>query len=201
MRPAFRPDSGRFITLEGQNAGGFDPSYNNLPSRVIQISGDKDLDPWTDFSAVVKAFPVFYEKLVRCEPVECQCTGTTFPALRSPTLVVLDVRSWPCNLQHACVLTWCQSDSLHIVFLLPILEAIRAQTGSSVPILAWSAANAFLALRLFGPEELGGIGDVLDKARAVVEQTGRDEKEVIEEVAVYTSIVWIPNLTVLWSFS
>ena len=81
------------------------------------------------------------------------------------------------------------------------MEATRAQTGSSVPILAWSAVNAYLALRLFGPEELGGIGDVLAKARAVVEQTGRDEKEVIEEVAVYSSIVWIPNLTVLWSFS
>jgi hypothetical protein len=57
-----------------------------------------------------------------------------------------------------------------------------------------------MTLRLFGPEELGGIGDVLAKARAVVEQTGRDEKEVIEEVLlVYAP--WIPNPTVLWSFS
>ena len=81
------------------------------------------------------------------------------------------------------------------------MEAIRAQTGLSVPILGWAVTNAFMTLRLFGPEEIGGLGDVLAKARAVVEQTGRDEREVIEEVAVYTSIVWIPNITVLWSFS
>ena len=93
MRSTFRPDSGRFTRAKCQVR--IHHSANNLPFRIVQIGGDKDLNPLPVFAAVAKAFPEFYEKLVRCEPLRCQYTGTTFPALRSPTLVVLDVRSLP----------------------------------------------------------------------------------------------------------
>jgi hypothetical protein len=49
-----------------------------------------------------------------------------------------------------------------------------------------------MTLRMFGPEEMGGIGDTVTKARVVAEQTGQNEEELIKQVAIfvtYTSII------------
>jgi hypothetical protein len=64
------------------------------------------------------------------------------------------------------------------------LEQIRARTGNTVPILAWVVVNVFMALRISGPEELGGIGDVPAKARILAEKTGRNEKDLMDEVTL-----------------
>jgi hypothetical protein len=50
--------------------------------------------------------------------------------------------------------------------------------------LGWDVGNIFMTLRLFGPEEMGGVGDVLVKARAMTEKTGRNEEELIKEVTL-----------------
>jgi hypothetical protein len=65
-----------------------------------------------------------------------------------------------------------------------VLEAIRARTGKTVPILAWDVENIFMTLRLFGPEELGGIGEVVPKAHALAQKTGQSEDDLIEEVTI-----------------
>lgn len=67
-------------------------------------------------------------------------------------------------------------------FLVPVLSAIRVITGKTVPVLAWDSGAAFATLRLFGPEELGGLGDLPAKANLLAEATGRDIREVIHEV-------------------
>ena len=50
-----------------------------------------------------------------------------------------------------------------------------------------------MTLRIFGPEEIGGIGDAASKARALAENTGGDIDELIEEVTIvavnYTRII------------
>jgi hypothetical protein len=46
--------------------------------------------------------------------------------------------------------------------------------------LGWDVGNIFMTLRLSGSEEMGGVGDVLVKARAMAEKTGRDEEELIK---------------------
>jgi hypothetical protein len=60
--------------------------------RLLKIGGGQNLRPGELFGDIFKAFPEYYDKLVRCEPVQSQSNGTTFPGIRSPTLVILDVR-------------------------------------------------------------------------------------------------------------
>jgi hypothetical protein len=63
-----------------------------LLRRVVQIGGETNLDPLQLQEVMFQVFPERYDKLVRCEPIQCQATGTNFPAIRSPTLVIIDVR-------------------------------------------------------------------------------------------------------------
>jgi hypothetical protein len=41
-----------------------------------------------------------------------------------------------------------------------------------------------MTLRIFGPEELGGIGDIQLRTHAISQKTGQSEKELIQEVTV-----------------
>ena len=73
----------------------------------------------------------------------------------------------------------------HVKFnYLPILQSVREITGKTVPIWNWFS-DAYLPLRMFGPEKYGGLGDVTTKARRVAEATGRDVEEVTKEVRPY----------------
>jgi hypothetical protein len=68
------------------------------------------------------------------------------------------------------------------LFHFPVLLAIRALTNKTVPVLAWYPGASFSSLRLFGPEELGGLADVPAKAKALSEATGRDFEDIAREV-------------------
>jgi hypothetical protein len=60
-------------------------------SRVIKIGGDKSLNFLHLLEVTYSTFPEYYEKLVLGEPIQSQSGGASFPGIRSPTLVVLDV--------------------------------------------------------------------------------------------------------------
>ena len=60
--------------------------------RLVKIGGEQKSHPIELITDIYKGFPECYDKLVRCEPVQSQSDGTTFPSIRSPTLVILDVR-------------------------------------------------------------------------------------------------------------
>jgi hypothetical protein len=64
------------------------------------------------------------------------------------------------------------------------MQAIRALTGKSVPILNWHSGNACLILRLFGPEKFGGLGEVPAKACMLAKTTGKNVEELIDEVSI-----------------
>jgi len=53
-----------------------------------------------------------------------------------------------------------------------------------VPIFTWNPASAFTMLRLFGSEELGGLGDVSAKASILAKATGRTIEEIAHEVTI-----------------
>jgi hypothetical protein len=62
---------------------------------------------------------------------------------------------------------------LYFQFLaLPQLQATRAVSGHSVPIIASIAAGAGAIIRGFGPESMGGAGDISAKIDAEVARTG-----------------------------
>jgi hypothetical protein len=69
------------------------------------------------------------------------------------------------------------------------LQATRAISGQSVPIISVITAGAGATLRLFGPESMGGIGDIGAKIDAETARTGLSEDEI--GFKVHISISWL----------
>ena len=59
-----------------------------------------------------------------------------------------------------------------------IITEVRNMTGGKVPIYGYVTGSATITLYLFGPEELGGAGDMVEKLKQL-EQL--DEKSRQEE--------------------
>ena len=69
-------------------------------------------------------------------------------------------------------------------FALRQLLATRAVSGRSVPIITFIAAGAGAILRLFGPESMGGRGDLGAKIDAEVARSGLSENEIGPKVHI-----------------
>lgn len=113
------------------------------------------------FSILAKAgqvYPPIYQRLIAGEPVTCAVKGTVFEALPAPVAIIMDF------------------------FALAELQATRSITGDTVPVVAIVASGAAPIIQLFGPERIGGLGDLGAKVDAEVARTGRDPIEVGEEV-------------------
>ena len=61
---------------------------------------------------------------------------------------------------------------------LPQLQATRAVSGRSVPIIGCVAIGAGFIIRCFGPESMGGAGDIGPKIDAEVTRTGLSADEI-----------------------
>ena len=61
---------------------------------------------------------------------------------------------------------------------LPQLQATRAVSGRSVPIIVFVAAGSGAIIRAFGPESIGGAGDIGAKIDAEVARTGLSADEI-----------------------
>ena len=70
-------------------------------------------------------------------------------------------------------------------FALFQLHATRAISGRSVPIIVCVAAGAGAIIRLFGPEFIGGVGDVGAKIDAEVARTGLSADEIGSKVHIF----------------
>ena len=69
-------------------------------------------------------------------------------------------------------------------FALPQLKATRAVSGHSVPIISCVAAGAGAIIRLYGPEYIGGLGDIDAKIDAEVARTGLSVDEIGPKVRI-----------------
>ncbi|KAF8519861.1 hypothetical protein JB92DRAFT_2897379 [Gautieria morchelliformis] len=125
--------------------------------RLVNIH-EQGHDPFVLKPIIAQKFPGYFDKLLNCKPVQCMETKRRFDAIRKPTAVVLDY------------------------FLLAVLQHIRSVTGRNIPVYAWVASYPAPMLRIFGPEELGGFGDVPTKARTQAEATGRQLEDVMGEL-------------------
>ena len=64
------------------------------------------------------------------------------------------------------------------------MKTTRAVSGYSVPIIACIAAGAGAILRLYGPESIGGVGDIGAKIDAEVARTGLSADEIGSKVHI-----------------
>jgi hypothetical protein len=67
---------------------------------------------------------------------------------------------------------------------LPQLQATRAISGRSVPIMGCVAIGAGAIIRGFGPESMGGIGDISAKIEAEAARTGLSVDEIGPKVHI-----------------
>lgn len=105
-----------------------------------------------------QAYPPVYKRLIDGEAVTCAVKGTVFDAIPAPTAIIMDF------------------------FALPELQATRSITGYKIPVTAIVASGAAPIIQLFGPESIGGFGDLGARIDAEAARTGRDPLEVGEEV-------------------
>jgi hypothetical protein len=135
----------------------------------------KGVDTGNPLKLFADAYPVAYQTLYEAKPITCSATGTTFDALPAPCAAILDVSSNSyTNSPLIIVLPTCPFQ----FFAFSQLQATRAVSGRSVPIIVCVAAGAAAIIRLFGPEYLGGRGDVGAKIDAEVARTGLSDGEI-----------------------
>jgi hypothetical protein len=70
--------------------------------------------------------------------------------------------------------------------------------GTACPILAWNPSTVSATLRLFGPENLGGLGDLQVKAAAEAAATGKPIAEIASSVSNVVPHVFATALMTSW---
>jgi hypothetical protein len=65
------------------------------------------------------------------------------------------------------------------------VKAVRAIAGTECAVLAWMPVPAGAILRFFGPEDLGGLGDLEGKIAAEAARCGKSAEEVAMTVRGY----------------
>lgn len=123
-----------------------------------------------DATALTANFLESYKRLLNGEAIK------SFPkedAMHSsiipPKLVIMDVSSFYYSLEKFARLIMFSK-----FFLYDAMQGVRQTSGRSVPIYALQSVSAAALLFLWGPEEIGGGGDLLEKLGSL-KDTGDEE--------------------------
>ncbi|PIL36220.1 hypothetical protein GSI_01881 [Ganoderma sinense ZZ0214-1] len=126
-----------------------------------------------------EAFGGVWTKLTTKEAITCALTEQVHPTLDvAPRAVIMDVRS-----------------------LLPFAAkpfAFLRQAAPGVKIYTWHPSAALSGFYLFGPESLGGRGNLLAKAEAEAAATGQPFDVVATEVSIV--VVRVPGLPPMYDY-
>ncbi|KAJ7671650.1 UDP-Glycosyltransferase/glycogen phosphorylase [Mycena polygramma] len=140
--------------------------------RVVSMFDSSETQIFQLIKPFAESYPVAYETLYLKKPMQCATTGATFDAAPAPAAVILDF------------------------FGVPQMQATRALSGTSVPVIAWVTGGASTIIRLFGPETMGGLGNFGAKIDAEAQRTGKNPVEVGDEIFRHTegAVIHIPGL-------
>uniref|UniRef100_A0A8H7XX59 Glycosyltransferase family 1 protein n=1 Tax=Psilocybe cubensis TaxID=181762 RepID=A0A8H7XX59_PSICU len=144
--------------------------------RVLASFNSDSNDLHTIFVPLVKTYATTYEALTQSQPVTCTVTGTKFDPVPPPNIVILDVSAYA----H--------------------LQATRSITGHAVPIVSWVTGHASSAIRLFGPADRGGHGDLGARSAEWALQTGASLEDIGDSTK--GTVVRIPGVPPMydWEF-
>ncbi|KAF5368678.1 hypothetical protein D9757_010226 [Collybiopsis confluens] len=142
--------------------------------HVIDLTGE-DVNP---FKPLIE-FSTAFEALCISKPVTCRTTGAVIQELPSPSICIIDP------------------------FAGYAIDAVRIIAGSDCLVFSWMTAPAGASLRLFGPEEYGGGGDLSVKVDQEVKRTGRDAMEIGRELfdnLVVGKVIHIPGISPTYDY-
>ncbi|PAV17483.1 UDP-Glycosyltransferase glycogen phosphorylase [Pyrrhoderma noxium] len=120
-----------------------------------------------------------YKKLLISEPIrEEPGSDIIIPGIESPKFLILDF------------------------FLYNTLRDVRSLSGKSVPIYALQSAATTGVLFMYGPEYLGGNGDLEEKVKGIEieDRKLRNEKEIRIYRRCYGELVKIPGLPPMYDY-
>ncbi|KAI0743908.1 UDP-Glycosyltransferase/glycogen phosphorylase [Daedaleopsis nitida] len=138
--------------------------------RVISIGNTKS---FVNSEEVDNNFKEVYKTLVAEGEIVCTKTAARFPSLSKPKAVVLD-------------------------FFAPgPFHSVKAVSGNSVKVYGWSPGLTYAVFYLFGPESMGGKGNVRLKAEEKARLTGKSFRDAVKELVfepVEGEIVRLPGM-------
>ncbi|KAI0695963.1 UDP-Glycosyltransferase/glycogen phosphorylase [Cerioporus squamosus] len=114
--------------------------------------------------AVDEAFKAAWKQLVAEEPISCAMTGERFPAVVKPRVIIQDI-------SHG-----------------KLSGDVRTLSGGDVKIYTFCPIQLCALWRMFGPEHLGGRGNMRLKSQQEATRTGRPFEEVKVERSMWTTL-------------
>ncbi|KAJ4473109.1 hypothetical protein J3R30DRAFT_3514786 [Lentinula aciculospora] len=153
-----------------------DDRLGAIRSRINVIAlTEQDISPLDPLTEFAPAF----EALHSTRPLICKASGLALHGLPPPTVALIDP------------------------FAGYAVDAIHAVAGSKCSILSWMTAPAGATLRLVGPEEYGGVGDLSPKVEAEVSSSGKSSAEVAKNLYDGLSsgkLVGVPGIPAMYDY-
>ncbi|KAG6809307.1 hypothetical protein H0H92_000751 [Tricholoma furcatifolium] len=125
--------------------------------QLLSIVESTTSDPTTTFEIIGQTYAPVYACLIQGKPVTCATTGRVFEAAPVLNAVIMDF------------------------FCIAQLKTTRAMTPN-MSLVTWIPGGVGTVLRFWGPEAMGGIGDLTEKIQAEASRSGRSAFEVAEEL-------------------
>ncbi|PIL34101.1 hypothetical protein GSI_03812 [Ganoderma sinense ZZ0214-1] len=148
--------NGFYDRVKNELARSFDAGEEELAAciRVIAI-GDIEFffSPEGD-----EQFKTAWQSIIAEEELVCTKTGTRYAPLPKPKAIIIDF------------------------FAIEPFHAIKALSGNTVKVFSWHPGLTYALFHLFGPEHVGGRGNLLPLIEEKVRQTGRSFGEVSREI-------------------
>ncbi|KAL5488450.1 hypothetical protein ACEPAI_6568 [Sanghuangporus weigelae] len=133
----------------------FVPGSEDDLKELIRVVGIESSTLPIDFTQLTSNFLDGYRKLCTSQTVQTTPTSDDYhSAIPPPQLVIMDF------------------------FAYDAFQGVRQETGRAVPIFALESTSASAVLFLWGPENLGGNGDLSKKLEVITE---KEEKAVMAE--------------------
>ncbi|KAM5530922.1 hypothetical protein V8D89_015412 [Ganoderma adspersum] len=125
-----------------------------------------------------EAFKKLFKALFSEEEVVCLRSGARFPLLTKPHAVVLDF------------------------FAIEPFNYIRELCGNTVKVYAWESGMAAAMFHMFGPESIGGRGNVRITAEEEAKRSGRSFNEVALEIVFQPKgeVVRVPAMPPMYDY-
>ncbi|KAI0726412.1 hypothetical protein C8Q72DRAFT_532361 [Fomitopsis betulina] len=153
-----------------------DDVHRMLYIRVIALRHNRS-DP-LDNRLLEDSFSKAFERLTNDQPLACVHTGMEFEPVCPPDAVILDFQGRG-----------------------PLSE-IRRLSQKHVKVYVWFAGAPSAIFRMYGPERIGGIGDLPSKAEHLSKRTGMSIERAAGEIALGDSacLIYIPGLPPIYDY-
>ncbi|KAI0745365.1 UDP-Glycosyltransferase/glycogen phosphorylase [Earliella scabrosa] len=125
-----------------------------------------------------QGFVSAWKTLIEERELVCTKTGVRYPPVPKPKAVILDF------------------------FSVDAFDSVKSLSGDSVKVYSWEPGSTSALFHLFGPENLGGKGNIRIKAEEQARATGRSYEEVAMEMTFGTEgkVVRIPGMPPMYDY-